>query len=86
MKRKLWGIGGVAAALVLAVGILVLTYLSSGSMLKALMMAAVGLILSGIGMDSIAGVHRYTYNFKWLIDGIKIVPMVMVFSVSLKSF
>jgi putative tricarboxylic transport membrane protein len=40
-------------------------------------MAAVGLILSGIGMDSIAGVHRYTYNFKWLIDGIKIVPMVM---------
>jgi putative tricarboxylic transport membrane protein len=61
----------------MVVGILILTYLTSGSMLKALMMAAVGLILSGIGMDSIAGVHRYTYNFKWLIDGIKIVPMVM---------
>ncbi len=37
------------------VGITVLTYLSSGSMIKALMMAGVGLILSGVGMDTIAG-------------------------------
>jgi putative tricarboxylic transport membrane protein len=59
------------------VGILILTYLSSGSMLRALMMAAVGLILSGIGMDGITGQYRYTYNLRWLFDGIKIVPMVM---------
>src|SRR5512141_746077 len=33
----------------MVVGILLLTYLSSGSMVKALMMAAFGLILSGVG-------------------------------------
>src|SRR5512136_1983845 len=37
------------------VGITVLTYLSSGSMIKSLMMAGIGLILSGVGMDTIAG-------------------------------
>ena len=37
------------------VGITVLTYLSSGSMVKALMMAVVGLILGGVGMDAISG-------------------------------
>ena len=61
----------------MVVAILVLTYLSSGSMLKALMMAAVGLILSGVGMDPISGQYRYTYNIRWLLDGIKIVPMAM---------
>lgn len=65
------------------VGILILSYLSSGSMLRALMMAAVGLILSGVGMDPILGQYRYTYNQRWLFDGIKIVPMVMgLFGVS----
>ena len=39
----------------MVVGILLLTYLSSGSMLKSLIMAGFGLILSGIGMDTISG-------------------------------
>src|SRR5271157_2422468 len=36
------------------VGITVLTYLSSGSMVKALLMAATGLILGGVGVDTIS--------------------------------
>lgn len=59
------------------VGIVVLTYLNSGSMIKSLMMAALGIMLSGIGMDPISGHYRYTYNIQWLLDGIKIVPMAM---------
>ncbi len=59
------------------VGIMVLTFLSSGSMVKALMMAAVGLILGGIGMDSISGKYRFTFNLRVLMDGIGLVPVVM---------
>ena len=59
------------------VGITVLTYLSSGSMIKALMMAGVGLILSGVGMDTIAGKYRFTFNIQSLLDGIGVVPVAM---------
>ena len=59
------------------VGIMVLTFLSSGSMLKALMMAAVGLTLGGIGMDSISGKYRFTFNIQALLDGVGLVPVVM---------
>src|SRR3972149_1275004 len=59
------------------VGIMVLTFLSSGSMLKALMMAAVGLILGGVGMDSISGRYRFTFNIQVLLDGVGLVPAVM---------
>jgi putative tricarboxylic transport membrane protein len=61
----------------MVVGILLLTYLSSGSMLKSLMMAGFGLILSNIGMDTISGEYRFTYNLRILLDGIGIVPTVM---------
>ena len=59
------------------VGIMVLTFLSSGSMVKALMMAAVGLTLGGIGMDSISGKYRFTFNIQVLLDGVGLVPVVM---------
>ena len=59
------------------VGITVLTYLSSGSMVKALMMAGVGLILSGVGMDTISGKYRFTFNIQTLLDGVGVVPVAM---------
>ena len=59
------------------VGITVLTYLSSGSMIKALIMAGVGLILSGVGMDTISGKYRFTFNIPSLLDGVGVVPVAM---------
>lgn len=59
------------------VGITVLTYLSSGSMVKALMTAIVGLILGGVGMDAISGRYRFTYGMQILADGVGLVPLVM---------
>ena len=65
------------------VGITVLTYLSSGSMIKSLMMATLGLILGGVGMDAISGKYRFTYGFQTLADGVGLVPLVMgLFGVS----
>ena len=59
------------------VGIMVLTFLSSGSMVKALMTAAVGLLLAGVGMDPISGKYRFTFNLQILFDGVGLVPTVM---------
>jgi putative tricarboxylic transport membrane protein len=59
------------------VGITVLTYLSSGSMIKALMMAGVGLVLSGVGMDTISGKYRFTFHIPALLDGVGVVPVAM---------
>ena len=61
----------------MVVGITVLTYLSSSSMIKALMMAGVGLILSGVGMDTISGTYRFTFKIQSLLDGVGVVPVAM---------
>jgi putative tricarboxylic transport membrane protein len=61
----------------MVVGIMVLTFLSSGSMLKALMMAAVGLTIGGVGMDAISGKYRFTFSIQALLDGVPLVPTVM---------
>jgi putative tricarboxylic transport membrane protein len=61
----------------MVVGITILTYLSSGSMIKALMTATAGLILGGVGMDAISGKYRFTGGLQILADGVGLVPMVM---------
>jgi putative tricarboxylic transport membrane protein len=64
-------------------GFSILSYLASGSMIKALMMAALGLILGAIGMDLISGKTRFTYGIMTLEDGIGLAPVVMgLFGVS----
>jgi putative tricarboxylic transport membrane protein len=59
------------------VGIMILTYLSSGSMIKSLMMAAVGVIIGGVGMDTVSGEYRFTYGIQVLFDGVGLVPVAM---------
>ena len=59
------------------VGIVMLTFLGSGSMVRSLMMAAVGLFLSGIGMDTMGGKYRFTHDIQILLDGVGLVPMTM---------
>jgi putative tricarboxylic transport membrane protein len=55
----------------------ILTYLVSGSMLKALAMATLGIFLGTIGTDLITTVPRFTYGSYTLIDGLGLVPVVM---------
>jgi putative tricarboxylic transport membrane protein len=61
----------------MVLGLCILTYLSHGSLLKALVMAAVGLVLGLIGLDSINGAARLTFDQLELIDGVGLVPIVM---------
>ncbi len=59
------------------------TYLSQGSMAKAIMMGALGLILSIVGMDPVTSKLRFDYGILTLRDGLGVVPVVMgLFGVS----
>lgn len=58
-------------------GITILIFLGSGSMLKSLMMAAFGIILGCVGMDAITGRPRLTFQIPELADGIGLVPVAM---------
>ena len=58
-------------------GLVILTYLAQGSILKALMMALVGLILGNVGLDIITGLPRFTFGINELTDGVGIIPVVM---------
>jgi putative tricarboxylic transport membrane protein len=61
----------------LMLGLLVLAFLSGGSMLKALAMAALGLFLGTIGIDQMSGFFRFQYGLIELGDGIGIVPVAV---------
>jgi putative tricarboxylic transport membrane protein len=61
----------------LLLGLLVLAYMSSGSMVKALAMAAFGLLLGTIGIDQMTGYFRFAYGVVELGDGIGVVPVAV---------
>jgi putative tricarboxylic transport membrane protein len=64
-------------------GMTILIYLAHGSMLKALLMAVLGIVLGLVGLDSINARPRLTFGRMELMDGIGLVPIVMgLFGVS----
>lgn len=58
-------------------GLVLVGYLGSGSMIKALMMAAVGILIGCVGLDPVSGEERYTLGIIVLQDGIGLVPIMM---------
>jgi putative tricarboxylic transport membrane protein len=61
----------------MSLGLILVSYLARESMLKALAMAVLGLILSFIGLDTITGEPRFTFDINELLDGIGVVPLVV---------
>jgi putative tricarboxylic transport membrane protein len=61
----------------LTLGLLVLAFLSGGSMPKALAMAALGLFFGTVGIDLMSGFFRFQYGLVELGDGIGIVPVAV---------
>ena len=62
---------------IMFLGLTVITYVSMGPILKSLMMAALGLVLSSPGLDIISGSPRLTFGIIDLQDGIPLVPLAM---------
>ncbi len=58
-------------------GLTTLTFLASGPMWKALLIAAFGVFLGCIGMDTIVGELRFTFGILELNDGVGLVPVAM---------
>jgi putative tricarboxylic transport membrane protein len=58
-------------------GLVMAIYLSEGSVLKGLMMSALGLLLGTIGLDPIFGVERFTYGLSPLTDGVDFIVAAM---------
>ena len=58
-------------------GLTFVTYLSHGSVLKAVMMCCFGIMLSNIGLDPITSTPRITFDIPELFDGIGIAPVAM---------
>jgi putative tricarboxylic transport membrane protein len=54
-----------------------LIYLASGSILKAVIITAVGIFVGTIGIDFITGDPRFTYGSFTLSDGVGLVPVAM---------
>jgi putative tricarboxylic transport membrane protein len=61
----------------LLLGLLVLAYMSTGSMVKALAMAVFGLLLGMIGIDQMSGYFRFHYGMVELGDGLGLVPVAV---------
>jgi putative tricarboxylic transport membrane protein len=64
-------------------GIVVVTSISRGPIIKGLLMAAVGYALSFVGIDLISGSERFTFGTIHLSSGLDIAPLVIgLFGVS----
>jgi len=61
----------------LLLGLLVLAYMSPGSMLNGLAMAALGLLLGMVGIDQMSGFLRYAYGVPELADGLGVVAFTV---------
>ncbi len=61
----------------MCLGLVILTFLTQGSMYKSLMMTLLGLLLGFVGLDLFTATPRFTLGINELSDGIGIVPLVM---------
>jgi putative tricarboxylic transport membrane protein len=61
----------------LALGLLFLAYMSTSSLVRTLLMAALGLLLGMIGIDPLSGHFRFSFDIPELGDGIGIVPVAV---------
>jgi putative tricarboxylic transport membrane protein len=58
-------------------GLVILTFLAQKSMIRALMMAGVGIFLGTIGIDTVTGTARFTFGSGDLFEGIGMAPLAM---------
>lgn len=64
-------------AMLMLAGLTLVTYMSSGSLPRALLMAAFGLLLGTVGSDPINMTQRLTFDIVALGDGVSLVPLAI---------
>lgn len=58
-------------------GLVIITYLTQGSIIKGAMMALIGIIVGAVGLDMRTGLPRFTLGIDELTGGVSIVPLAM---------
>jgi len=58
-------------------GLMMAVYLSEGSVVKGLTMAALGIVLGTVGIDPVFGAPRFTFGLNRLMDGLDFVVAAM---------
>jgi putative tricarboxylic transport membrane protein len=58
-------------------GLMLVIFISTGSKLRSLMSALLGIVLSTVGLDIVAGEERFTFGMPYLLDGIHIIVLAM---------
>ncbi len=61
----------------ICLGLTIIIYLASGSIIKALLTAGLGFAIGCIGADTMTNVHRFTFGLPELTDGVGFVPLIM---------
>jgi putative tricarboxylic transport membrane protein len=77
LSRWVLAFGPAEYSMVMLAGLALVTYFSNGSKLKALLMAAFGLLLGTVGSDPQTGSARLTFGVFHLIGGIDLVPLAI---------
>ena len=58
-------------------GLMTVTYMARYSIVKALMMACLGILIGNVGLDMISGLPRFTFGINELSDGVGVIPLIM---------
>jgi putative tricarboxylic transport membrane protein len=58
-------------------GLTIASYLTKGSLIRALIMVCLGLFLGVVGTDTVSGKLRFTFGILYLTEGVNIVPLCM---------
>jgi putative tricarboxylic transport membrane protein len=61
----------------MVLAMVLITFISSGSQVKGLAMASLGLFLGSIGLDIFTNVDRFVFGFNFLLDGLGVVPVIV---------
>lgn len=64
-------------AVLALLGLVLVAYTSSGTMLKSLVAVGIGLLIAAIGQDPVTGSSRWTFGMVDLLGGIDIVAVIM---------
>src|SRR5512135_3186414 len=77
LARFALGFGPPEYVCLLVLGLIVLSYMTGGSIVKNLAMIVFGLLFGMIGIDQMTGYFRFSYGIVALGDGIGIVPVAV---------
>src|SRR6185503_18155017 len=75
--RAALGFGPPEYTTLLVLGLIFLAYMSASSLVRTLLMAALGLLLGTVGIDVMTGHFRYSFDIAELGDGLGIVPVAV---------